>query len=94
MICTKCNREAVQDAKFCPFCGRQLVRRRKPRHNPNGAGTAYQRPGQKTWTAEIVVGWRDLPPLDIGDTKENMKQRIPIKRTKGGFKTRADALLG
>ena len=38
-----------------------------------------------------MVGWRDLPPFDP-ENPENKKQRVPIKKTRGGFKTRADAL--
>ena len=50
----------------------------------NGQGCAYQRPGQKTWTACVTVGWRK--PNDLS------RPRIPIKRTKGGFKTKKEAL--
>lgn len=45
----------------------------------NGTGTAYKR--GKTWTACIIVGWKDAE-----------KYRQPIKRTKGGFKTKKEAL--
>ena len=51
---------------------------------PNGTGCAFQRKGQKTWTAQYTVptGWY----LD-----ENGKRHRKYK-TKGGFKTKADAL--
>lgn len=55
---------------------------RKRKSRGNGQGTAYKR--GSGWTAEVVIGWR--PPTD--DTKKPIK----IKRTKGGFKTRRDAL--
>ena len=89
MICTKCKLEVVQGAQFCPWCGTPLYRpaRRKKRAG-NGTGTAYRR--GSGWTAEAVVGWRELPD-DMMDPA-NRKQRIPIKRTKGGFKTKAEAL--
>lgn len=48
----------------------------------NGQGTCYQR--GKTWTACVTVGW--ILPDDPS------KPRRPIRRTKGGFKTRRDAL--
>ena len=48
----------------------------------NGQGTAYKR-GQ-TWTACVVVGWK-LP-------KDPSKPKLPIRRTKGGFKTKKDAI--
>ena len=41
----------------------------------NGQGSAYKR--GKTWTAQIVVGWKD------GN---------PIKKTKGGFSSKRDAV--
>lgn len=48
---------------------------RKPKSRGNGQGTAYQR--GKTWTAQVVIGWKD---------------GSPVKRTKGGFKTKRDAI--
>lgn len=56
----------------------------KPKSRGNGQGTAYKRKGCSTWTAEVVVGWR-IP-------EDDTKHRIPVKRTKGGFKTKKDAL--
>lgn len=47
----------------------------KPRVRGNGQGTAYKR--GNTWTAQVVVGW---------------KNGCPVKRTKGGFKTKKDAI--
>ena len=58
--------------------------KRKPKSRGNGQGCAYQRPGQKTWTVSVVVGWR-LPA-------DPEKPRVSIKRTKGGFATKKDAL--
>jgi hypothetical protein len=43
------------------------------------------------WVAQVVDGYRDLPPFDL-ENPENKKQKIPIKKTKGGFKRREDAL--
>ena len=56
----------------------------KPKSRGNGQGCAYQRKGQTTWTASVVIGWR-LPD-------DPSKPRIPIKRTKAGFKTKKDAI--
>ncbi|MBR1585911.1 MAG: tyrosine-type recombinase/integrase [Clostridia bacterium] len=56
----------------------------KPKSRGNGQGTAYKRKGQTTWTAEVVVGWR-LP-------KDDAKPPIPIKKTRGGFVYKKDAL--
>lgn len=54
----------------------------KPKSRGNGQGTAYKR--GKAWTAQIIVGWR-VP-------SDPQKAPIPIKRTKGGFPTKAAAL--
>lgn len=50
----------------------------------NGQGTAYQRPGEKTWTVEVVVGWK-LP-------EDPSKPKRPVRKKRGGFKTKKDAL--
>lgn len=91
MNCTTCNKSIPDGAVYCPFCGRKQSKDHKPKHRANGTGTAYRRRGQKTWTAEVTTGWRDLPPLDL-DNPDNKRQRIPVKKSKGGFKTRAEAL--
>lgn len=54
----------------------------KVKTRANGTGTVYRR-GQ-TWTACATVGW--IQPDDPS------KPKRPIRRTKGGFKTRRDAL--
>ena len=54
----------------------------KPKSRGNGQGTAFKR-GQ-TWTACVVVGWK-LPA-------DPTKPKIPIRRTKGGFALKRDAL--
>ena len=92
MNCQKCRKQIPDGSVFCMYCGKKTARPvRKPKRAGNGTGSAYQRPGQRTWTAEVVVGWRELPPFSP-DNPENKKQRIPIKKTKGGFKTKNDAL--
>lgn len=84
MPCPKCKRDTPPDALYCPWCGRSLQpsqTKRKPRTRPNGAGSAFRR--GKYWTAQVVVGWK----LD-----EEGKRARPVLRTKGGFKTKRDAL--
>lgn len=61
----------------------------KQKTRGNGQGCAYRRKRRDgtlspTWTACAVVDWRF--PADPS------KPRIPIKRTKGGFPTKRDAL--
>ena len=81
MICIKCKRE-VPDGKFCLNCGSSQERRPSRRLRSNGMGTAYKR--GKTWTASVTIAWKDA-----GDKQ---KRLIPVKRTKGGFKTKKEAL--
>ena len=54
----------------------------KVKSRGNGQGSAYKR--GTTWTAQVVVGWR--PPDDPSH------KPIPIKRTKGGFATKKEAI--
>ena len=51
----------------------------KPKSRGNGQGTAYRR--GRTWTACITVGWKEV----------NGKAQA-IRRTKGGFKKKSEAL--
>ena len=50
------------------------------RTRPNGAGSAIKR--GRTWTSRVVVGWKCAED----------GHAIPIYRTKGGFRTKRDAL--
>lgn len=54
----------------------------KPKTRGNGQGTAYKR--GKTWEAQVVIGYR--PNSQEGGSP------VPIKRRKGGFATKRDAL--
>ncbi len=51
----------------------------------NGQGCAYQRPGQRSWTVEVVVGWK-YPNGDV------TKPKRPVRKTRGGFRTKKEAL--
>jgi integrase len=86
MNCRKCQKPIPDGALFCPWCGVELnpkPRTRKPRTRPNGAGSAYRR--GKTWTAQVVVAYRPS-----GDEEHPRKKAV--YRTKGGFKTKREAL--
>ena len=94
MNCTKCKQElpeVLHSITFCPFCGKKLTTTKKSRTKSrgNGTGTAFKR--GKTWTAQIVVKYEDLPPFDM-DNPDNERRRKKITRSKGGFKTREEAL--
>ena len=94
MICTKCKSEVVQGANFCPNCGKKLVhstKKRRAKSRGNGTGCAYYDSVHRYWVAQIVDGYRELPPFSL-DNPDNRKQMVPIKKTKGGFKKREDAL--
>lgn len=81
MNCRKCTKPLPDGAVYCPWCGtKQATAARRPRTRPNGSGTAFKR--GKTWYAQVTVGWR---MLDGGGS-------AAIRRTKGGFKTKRDAL--
>lgn len=87
MNCRKCSAEiTAAGAVFCPFCGAKQVlaqdtgRKRKSRGN--GQGSVYKR--GKTWTASVTVGWK-LP-------KTKGKRKSPVKKTKGGFATKREAM--
>lgn len=86
MICTRCKNETVPGAVFCPWCGKKLTTTKKARAKSrgNGTGCAYYDPNRRYWVAQVVTGYRDNTDLE--------KQRIPIKKTKAGFKRREDAL--
>ena len=89
MNCIKCRKPAPDDAIVCPYCGKkQTSSPRKPKRSPNGTGCAYKR--GTGWVAQAVIGYRALPD-DIMDPA-NSRQRVPIKRTKAGFASKAEAL--
>lgn len=93
MNCEKCGKSFQDDAVYCPYCGKKLGNfpsKRKPKRG-NGQGTAFKR--GSTWTAQVTVGMRDLPPIDLKNPPpEARKPRQTIRRSKGGFRTKAEAL--
>ena len=93
MTCPKCKAIPPADAIFCPQCGKKLqqTKKRRTKSRGNGTGCAYYDPIHRYWIAQIVDGYRDLPPFNP-DNPENKKQRIPIKKIKSGFRRREDAL--
>ena len=57
-------------------------KKRRVKTRGNGTGCAYKRGG--SWVAQVIVDWR-IPA-------DESKRLIPVKVTKGGFKTRDKAL--
>ena len=80
MNCSKCGCELPDNAKYCPQCGRAVNYVPTKRKRPNGSGTVYKR-GQ-TWTAQVTK-------YITVDSDGNRKRKY---QTKGGFRTKRDAL--
>lgn len=82
MICKKCKKD-VPDGRYCIACGadQSASKKTRPRTRPNGTGTAYKR--GSTWTAQVTIGIKRDP--DTGRVQQ-------VRRTKGGFKTKREAL--
>lgn len=80
MKCRKCKAELPEGSKYCNMCGAKVAVERKPKSRGNGTGTVYKRGAN--WTAVIVTGFE----LD-SDNKMHRKTR-----SKGGFKTKREAL--
>jgi len=79
MLCRKCRLEIPDASVYCCYCGIRQKTDRKPKTRGNGQGTAIRR--GRTYEARVVVGW-----------KEKDGHPTPIRRSKGGFKTKREAL--
>ena len=85
MDCPKCGREVPDDALMCCYCGKRLqLTKRKGTKRPNGTGNVY--PRGSTWTARVVDHYTEVK---IDDEKSVLR---PVWKTKGGFKTKREAL--
>lgn len=83
LICRKCGQE-VPDGPFCLQCGAAQVERPKaPRRRGNGTGTAFKR--GNTWTAQVTA-------YIVATGEGEDKKLIRKYKTKGGFKTKREAL--
>ena len=84
--CIKCGADLPLGALYCPMCGKKQTAQTNPekkrtgRSRPNGTGSVYRR--GKTWECAIVLGYVIQP-----DGK-----RKAIRPTKGGFKTKKEAM--
>ena len=81
MICPKCDREIPDDSVLCCYCARYFIRKpAHPHQRPNGSGYVYKR--GKTWTAVYTRGY----------VKDEQGKRHQLRVTKGGFRTKSEAL--
>lgn len=81
MICPKCSKSIPDDAALCCYCGRVFQRKKPTRKRGNGHGYVFKR-GQ-TWSVRVTVGWEERP---------NGCPPLQKYRTKGGFRTQAEAM--
>lgn len=80
MHCIKCGQPLPEAALFCPFCGKkQTATARKGRKRANGEGSVYRRGA--TWEAAVVLGYKLINGV-----------ATPDRRTKGGFRTKKEAI--
>lgn len=82
MECIKCKKQLQDDFLYCPYCGKKqvTVQRKSARSRPNGTGSVYKR--GKTWTACVTHGY----------VIDEDGKRKTVKSSKGGFKTKKEAM--
>jgi integrase len=83
MNCIKCNAPLPDGAVFCPACGKKQTvtqKKRSTSSRPNGSGSVYKR--GKTWECAITLGY----VIQDDGTRKTMRN------TKGGFKTKKEAM--
>lgn len=82
MICIKCQKQLPEGALYCPSCGKkQVSTERSKNKRSNGSGSVYKRK-DGSWMCAKVVGYKQ--------TDQGKAQAIRI--TKGGFRTKKEAL--
>lgn len=79
MKCKKCHAELPEKAKYCSQCGAKITSGQASKSRGNGTGTVYKR--GKTWTAAKTLGYYV--------SEDKLHREV---RTKGGFKTKREAL--
>lgn len=87
MKCRKCRQDIPDGSRFCMLCGASQEVSRNTKSRGNGTGTVFKR--GKTWTALRTIGYRTEYENVDGVEK---KRIFRISRSKGGFKTKKEAL--
>lgn len=78
--CIKCSAALPEGALYCHMCGKkQSATSKQGRKRANGEGSVYKR--GNTWEVAVVMGYK----LVNG-------KATPDRRTKGGFKTKKEAI--
>lgn len=83
MKCIKCGADLPPGALYCHICGKKQTAIGSQTHGRtrgNGTGSVYKR--GRSWEAAVVLGYK------LSDTG----RAVPIRRTKGGFKTKKAAI--
>ena len=79
--CKKCGLELPSEFKYCPSCGRAVVKPRSTKKRGNGQGTVIQLPNGK-WKALVTLGYY---------TDEQGKRHL--KRRCQTFQKKTDAII-
>ncbi len=80
MNCRKCRALLPDGANFCPACGAKVSAGQRPKSRGNGQGTVIRR--GNGWTAIVSAGYTMAPD-------GTMRRK---RRSKGGFKTKKEAI--
>lgn len=87
MNCRKCRQEIPDGSRYCMFCGALQEVSCNTKARGNGTGSVFKR--GKTWTACRVIGYTtEIIEVD-GQKKKKLHKTT---RSKGGFKTKKEAL--
>lgn len=58
VVCTRCKKRLPDDAKYCPYCGRELTPKYRKARRPNGSGSVVRCKDKRAlpWRARLTVG--------------------------------------
>ena len=87
MNCRKCRQEIPDGSRYCMFCGALQEVSCNTKARGNGTGSVFKR--GKTWTACRVIGYTTEIIEEDGQQKKKLHKTT---RSKGGFKTKKEAL--